>query len=275
VLTPFDFARMGNDAALGFLRALDGGRTLHVVETAGAAVVRFRVSARSTEHMATVSDQGSGVLVNGGRHVLVAGHVLDIEMEHTDVKYEVFTIDGRLRRGKVPAVRGGVDGAPEGDWGLVELEGEQPVDGPWLRLKPAAAGTTVVLLGYSGGNGVDAAGRVYPSFGLLEAPLRPVAVVGKVKDATLGECEVVAGREVLGGASGGAVIDLRGNLVGIAVTQSWEWRMGEVHQRMNSSWRPILKEGETIPLHDLHVDLGFTFIPVGAFREFLERRWGR
>jgi len=257
------------------LRTMAGGRALRAVEMARSAVVRFRVTARSVERIGTLTDGGSGVLVDGGRHLLVAGHVLDSLAGKPDLKMEAFQGDGTRRQGKLPAVRGGEDGAPEGDWGLVELEGDPPEGCPSLRMGEMTPDSTVVMVGYSGSFGIDARGRALPAMELMESPLAPLVFVGRVTDARKGEIELVAGMGAAGGASGGAIINLEGDLVGLMVSTKSGWQVGEVIARGGGIIRPLNHERDMVTGKDFEVELGFTGTPVGVFREFLLRRWER
>lgn len=279
VLSSFEIARIANEQARAHLGAIDGGRALRIVDSAGRAVVLFLATVRDTEWPRRPSSYASGVLVNGGRHALVAGHSLDVVAEYLDPRISVSMFDGRLRRGKVPAVRGGAEGAPDGDWGLVELEGELPDGCPSLKMRSAVAGSTVVMLGYSEGLGVDERGRVYPAKDLFDAPLRPLAFVGKLIDAGSGKVEVVAGMLPAIGASGGAILDLEGYLVGVMASVNREWRMGEFHGTDWSLTCPTKPDGTPVPLpvplEDLRVRLEVTGTPVAVFREFIEKRWKR
>ena len=269
LLSPFDIARTGNDAAMAYLRTLDDGRALGRVEAARAAIVRFKATARNTERpeLPCVA-WSSGVLVNGGRHVLVAGHALDVVMSKPDPTFLVSMSDGFQRGGGILPVRGGVDGAPDGDWGVVELEGGPPEGCPSLPMRSAAAGSTVVLLGYSGGLGVDGEGRIRPADQLMEMPVYPLALVGKVR-TNLATVEIVAGTETNYGASGGAIVDLEGNLVGIMVAGL---RSYWVDARDGSVPRPLIPEIDSLAGKDLTVRLFLSYTPVGVFQEFLHRR---
>src|SRR5689334_1123062 len=227
VIGPAAMARVGNDAAEEYLRGLDGGRALRTVEAARRAVVRFVVSWESGNGSGRSWTRGSGVLVNGGRHVLTAGHILEVEETATDLTYSAILTDGRILRGRVPGVQGGKGGAPNGDWGLIELEGAPTAGLPSLDFGSAAEGATVVLLAYSGGRGLDARGgvslvdeatRVPVDHGAVlprRTPLRPLAFVGSLVHAESGRADVVAGAQTAGGSSGGAVIDLQSRLVGV------------------------------------------------------------
>ncbi|HEU4395280.1 MAG TPA: serine protease [Planctomycetota bacterium] len=269
VLTERDLARMANDAALAHLHSLDGGKAIEKVLAARTAVARFRVEARSKDGPDRLRKSGCGVLVNGGRHLLVAGHVLDILEGFVDPEYRIVTAEGDTIRGKVPAVRGGVDGAPDGDWGLVELEGSPPEGCASLRMAAVEPGATVVLLAYSGGHGLHPDGQVYWTDGFDEAPLTPLSFVGTADESGSVKCRLVAGARTAGGASGGAIVDLGGNLVGVMVTSHHDLSTGHAFKR-----RPV---SELEPRSRIKVDetMWFEGTPVGVFREWIERRWQR
>jgi hypothetical protein len=261
---------MGNEAALAHLRTLKGGSALRAVEWARPAVVRFTARARSTDPPGTVTSGGSGVLVNGGRHLLVAGHVLVGMEKYSGLEFSAVMADGRRRRGRVPAVRGGIDGAPEGDWGLVELEDPPPEGCPSLRWgKPAAEGTTVVMLGYSGGFGVAPEGAVSWMGSPEDAPLLPLAFVGRVTNAVSCTAEVVAGMKSGGGSSGGAVIDLEGNLVGVMATTRWAHTTGTMTVHGEGGKVLLFDEGEPLETY------WFEATPVSVFRRHIEGLWKR
>jgi hypothetical protein len=161
-----------------------------------------------------------------------------------------------------------VDGAPDGDWGLVELEGPLPAGWPSLALGSAADGATVVLLGYSGNWGLDPEGTVMPTemsnHESSRLPLRPLAFVGTLDNAESGRGEILAGVQPGSGASGGAVIDLNGRLVGIVVNTTYFKAM--------IAPSPEDRTGEGLNFHE---SIGFKGTPVGVFRAFIEKRWKR
>ncbi|HEU4395255.1 MAG TPA: serine protease [Planctomycetota bacterium] len=270
-------AQLGNDAAIAFLRSLEDPRAIRAVEAARTAVVLFRVSAASKERPGRIENSGSGVLVNGGRSILIAGHVLEHFAELPDVQFSILMVDGRTRRGRVPAVRGGTDGAPAGDWGLVDLDDPPPTGCPSLSMRDAVEGATVVLLGYSGELGVSGRGVVSLADPIARDPMYPLTFVGRVTDVRFGLAELLAGSQPLGGSSGGAVVDLAGNLVGV-MTNTFE---------RSGTWRPLIRNEGDGRLENGKLDphsrdragrrewFEFKGTPVGVFREFLERRWQR
>ena len=269
VVTDRDLARLANDAALAYLHSLDGGKAVERVLAARTAVVRFRAEARSTDPPGRIRDTGSGVLVNGGRHILVANHVLRAVDGHADPEFTAVTVEGDPIRGKYPAVRGGVDGAPEGDWALVELEGSPPEGCASLRLAAAEPGATVVLLGYSGSLGLHPDGQVYPTRGLDEATLLPLAFVGTADEKGSSEFRLVAGMRPAGGSSGGAIVDLKGNLVGVMVSTRDEWSASHAYKRTP---RNELEPRSRVKFDE---NAWFEGVPVGVFREWIEQRWKR
>ena len=274
VITQDKVAQLGNDAAVAFLRSLGDPRAIRAVEAARTAVVLFRATSRSGTGPHPIEACGSGVLVNGGRSVLVAGHVLEEFDGHPDPQFSIQMVDGRVRRARTAAVRGGVDGAPAGDWGLVDLDDPPPTGCPSLPMRAAAEGATVVMLGYSGELGVDGKGVVSIADPLARDPMFPLAFVGRVEDAESGRAEIVAGSRPMGGASGGAVIDLEGNLVGVMV--SWSYGSGTARP-IRDGIKGIPEDGkpETDDLDRARRKqwIGFEGTPVHVFREFLERRW--
>lgn len=273
-LTPLEIARRGNEEAVAFLGSLNKGGALRTYERARAAVVRIYAAEKSVkkresdDERRTLHGFGSGVLVDGGRRLLTAGHVLDMLKEHPDAVVSVVMADGRERKCGLPAARGGIDGAPEGDWGLVELTDTPPEGCPSLPMRAAVKDSTVILLGYSSILGVDTKGMVWHAIEFCPAPLFPFAAVGTVRDPDLEGITITAGAETQGGASGGAIVDLEGNLVGIMV--------GGLRSRSGPGWSKTYTEGQesTAPIEFTPMEDKFSVggTPVGVFRAFVEAR---
>ena len=264
-----EFARLANEAALAHLRAICSEREFRTLLAARTAVVRFRASANSVDPPGRRHEWGSGVLVNGGRHVLVAGHALDANRGRAEPELTAITVEGDVLRCRSPAVRGGVDGAPEGDWGLAELEGPLPEGCSSLEMAAAAPDATVVMLGFSGCFGLHPDGQVYWSDQLEEAPLLPLAFVGTTNATGRGEIRVVAGARPKGGSSGGAIVDREGRLVAVMTDSHHRWSTGHAFKR-----KP---ESELEPRSRVNVEesASFSGTPVEVFREWVEARWTR
>jgi hypothetical protein len=245
-----DFEQQGYDLAMEWLRRRDR-REMLAIRSASDAVVRFRVVFNETGSTFD-SNTSTGVLVDGGRHVLIAGHALDLIKEHPDARVEVATVFGDVIPGILPGIRGGVGGAPEGDWGCVALEGRPAVEIEWLPVADVRQGSTVVVLGYPGELGVDAKGTLRWDDPGSSPPLAPLPLIGRLADAVSWRVDVVAGSQPIGGISGGAIVDLGGRLRAIQVSTSVQRNSAT---NTESMW--------------------FTGTPVTTFRKFLESAWAR
>lgn len=185
-----------------------------VVARAEAACVRVELTtAWAPGHVETV--HSSGVLVEGGRHVLTAGHLLDPAGEGDLV---VRLVTGRKLAARVVDWEPPEPAQSAGDWTLLEVQGISGLEAGGVDIGSVSLGDLVLCLGYPGQVGLDSNGDV-----ALDGPgdsefLAPIVTVACIDGLAPLRLTPVAGAVPVGGMSGAPVLDLAGRLVGLFVS---------------------------------------------------------
>src|ERR1700677_1829569 len=165
------------------------------------------------------TDHGSGVFLGDGRHVITAGHELDVLDRFPDAEIKLILADGRTVSAKVIARRKARERTPNTDWALLEVVNgtDLPTGIPVGSLKDKSI---VIAMGYPDGLGINPEGEIAIDNDSKPEPLLPLMVACRSEQATDTSLTPIAGCIPLGGISGGAVIDTEGKLVGIQVAVS-------------------------------------------------------
>lgn len=159
----------------------------------------------------------SGVLIDGGRRVLTAGHALPDDPGH---EIEVTLADGRSFAARRLGARYEVFATGDEDWGVLEVDAPAGVQLPSLELAKPTAGSLAYVLGYPSDLGIAPGGRIAPGLAHARAPLDPLLFVGRVQGLGPIDLSPVAGCVPLGGASGAPVVNEEGRLLGVFVSVS-------------------------------------------------------
>lgn len=164
------------------LRAMER-RTRQLVEKISPCTVGLRVQ----------QSQGSGVIISGDGYVLTAAHVI----QRPGLPVEVVLHDGRVVRGKTLGVH------RPSDAGLVKIDQPPGAGRQWPSLdlgdsEDLRAGQWCLVLGHPGG---------------YQAGRRPVVRFGRI--LSLEEDLIVTDCTLVGGDSGGPLLDMHGTVIGI------------------------------------------------------------
>lgn len=217
IFTLLDYYESGRQAVESFIQAS---------AASGAAPDLAATVRRSKEFCLRLDirfDQGAsriesavatGVLVDGGRKILTAGHSFEGSGEITIV---ATYLDGTRRAAHVLERQYDRFGTSEQDWAVLEIV--DPPAWPAARVSPERAqeGDMVIVLGYPDEIGIDNEGNV--GYATAEdtarhQPLTTIAVVGRAAPVLL---EPWVGSIPTRGMSGAPVFDFQGRLVGIFV----------------------------------------------------------
>lgn len=228
VITNLDLLRVGQAQAERFVAALPAAEraaTEAALARAASACVRVEVLTRSSGSNFQFV-KGSGVAMRGktaaapvrvgtAGHVLADGGSTEVAMRssggeaiHFDASRSEYTLFG----------------SSDQDWGIIELA-SPPTNTPALLVALPQQGELAFVLAYPDGVGRDEQGRmVYGKAAAADAPLQPVLTVAEVTQTAPLQLRPLAGAMPLGGASGGAIVNRRGELIGLfnAVVANFE-----------------------------------------------------
>ncbi len=213
-----DFISYFEDGHADVVKAFGADRSWRALESAAlgaeASVVRIRLNYNRRGRLWS-TDHGSGFILNGGRHVATAGHVVDRIDTRDDCDIEVALPGGGLVSAHVVApLPVGASGGDK-DWALLELD--HAVSGG-LRVSAWPRDARVVILGFPEQIGRLRGGRFVADAISTGTPLLPTLHLGELDTYFVRSETAVTvqhGAMPMGGISGGPVVDARGNVVAI------------------------------------------------------------
>lgn len=226
VITNIDYVGAGDREAQDFVAQLqdeDRADVQQAILRAARACVRIEVKTR-TSGTSYEASKGSGILMQGARpadaiRVGTAGHVLG----SGGGQAWLVTSGGRELTVNSTRQQHAKFGTSNQDWGVMEIDVAVD-DLPCVPVASPQNGELAFVLAYPDGIGRDAAGRLVYGRAVDAAALRPILTVGEVVQASPLHLRPIAGSIPLGGASGGAIVNRRGELIGLlnAVSNSFE-----------------------------------------------------
>lgn len=241
VLTLLDYFQAGRERAERFVkgRSLETGLDLDAVlrRVRGACVrIEVRYNQQDGAYQAYTA---TGVLVDGGRHVLTAGHVVPPgEVQGQEVHLTLS--DGRSFAAQRLGGQYEVFATGDEDWALLEVLGAEGAALPSVQRGTPHDGGFAYVLGYPSDLGIEPGGRIEPGLAHSKAPLDPLLFVGRVNAQGPVDLEPVAGCIPLGGASGAPVVDEQGRLLGVFVSVSQAQKAGSLEHRYQVARAEVL-----------------------------------
>lgn len=215
VLTLMDYLAAGEERAARFLAEStdpEAARLSAAIARARDAVVRVRVH-YGRKGSSILTDHGTGFLVDRGRCVLTAGHVLSALGTDPAAEVALARTDGTARAAR--ALDRQYAGRPGlgTDLGLFQVEDAEGLAS--LEQGAPRAGALVAILGYPGRMGRNPDGQVVGDDHAKDRPLLPLVVVGRIREGPGTAVDPVAGCIPEGGMSGAPVVDAEGRAVAI------------------------------------------------------------
>lgn len=228
-LSMLDWAALSNERAVFDVRQRFEGQTfptvrhgkpgpdlplLNSLSRARQAVVRVDVAYEPNR-----TTSGTGILVDGGRHVLTCAHVVQPAMEKDWSRIRIFVRrelgneidDNDIYTCKVVESRL-EEGDEEVDWCLLKVL--SPAKSmPFVEIGEAQPGQILLGYGFPGEIGIDRLGRA--KWWTRKDHLDPVLVVLRVPEDSTWRYDAVAGGRPIGGMSGGPLFDTSGAVVGL------------------------------------------------------------
>ncbi|MEQ8762483.1 MAG: serine protease [Planctomycetota bacterium] len=106
------------------------------------------------------------------------------------------------------------------DWAVLAVS-EGSSDLPALTTHEPVPGELAFVLSYPNEMGVNEAGQVVYGHAYASSPLAPIVTVARVRDDSPLALDPIAGSLAMGGASGGAIVNRKGELIGILTGSGW------------------------------------------------------
>ncbi len=92
---------------------------------------------------------------------------------------------------------------------------------PALPIRSPEPGELAFVLSYPNQMGVSDTGQVVYGNAYADSPLAPIVLVAKVRDDSPLSLDPIAGSLAMGGASGGAIVNRAGELIGVLSGSEW------------------------------------------------------
>jgi S1-C subfamily serine protease len=214
VITPLHYFESGRRALEVFLE--DRPDLTQMLRQCKRACVRMQIRL-ATQGASYQEAQGSGVLIDGGRLVLTAGHGL-VGTKNSEIRV---TLQDGTRYAAKP-VEWSFDrfGSANADWAVLEVQAPAGTSLPAMRIGRPETGRLAFVVGYPGHHGINEQGRLVAGKAYDGEFLAPLVSAGTVSDASPINLSPVAGAVPTGGMSGSPIISENGELIGIFVSTS-------------------------------------------------------
>jgi S1-C subfamily serine protease len=214
VVTLFHYLETGRQRAERFIdgRAREVAGLRATQEKACSACVRVDIEIGS-QGGTTRAVNGSGILVDGGRHVITAGHGFE---DGPGNAIRITLSDGRVREGLMNKSRYAAFENSDSDWAIIDIGDSAGL--PALEAGEAKVGSVAYALGYPSQIGIDAAGHLVPAYTAANSVLAPLIFPVRVRTVDPITLTPLAGAVPLGGISGGPVVDEEGRVIAVFVS---------------------------------------------------------
>lgn len=185
------------------------------------------------------SSAASGVVLEGGRRLLTAGHAV----QGLDEFEATVTLPGGTRR-EVRLIQSQYDrfGGANRDWAILEVAGPPLRGVPAIRPARAVEGELAIVAGYPDHIGVDASGRAAWAGGAEGSYLAPIVTLARVERVDPLSLSPRAGAIPTPGMSGAPVFNASGELIGVFVSIGRRTSEREVSHTYNAASLESLME---------------------------------
>lgn len=176
------------------------------------------------------SNHGTGIILKSGK-VATANHIFTkkIPADNKKIKVLLTLIDGRVFSATM------LKHGPR-DWALLQIDAPQELTPSSVILRQPVADETTIFLGYPARLGIDQHGKVQ-SFHkgdqqkkIPTSKLLPMTIVASISDTKAMTLKPLAGFPPVGGMSGGPILNIKGELVGVqhGVTKTTDNATGKI-----------------------------------------------
>ena len=190
-----------------------------------------RIEAQHTfKNNGFTSNHGTGIILKGGK-VITAFHIFtnNIPANNEKIKVLLTLTDGRVFSARI--IQHG-----RRDWALLQINNPQDLTQSPIVMRAPKKDDTTIFLGYPAQLGIDKCGKVQSFYKrdkinqTSTSRLDPTTVVASISDPKTMTLKPIAGFPAVGGMSGGPILNIKGEVVGVQVgiTKTTEKASGKI-----------------------------------------------
>ena len=227
-IDPNSIYEQGNALSLEYLQK-KSPRFLRVLKKALPWIVRIEAQ-HSFKKKGFTSNHGTGIILKGGK-VITAFHIFtnNIPANNEKIKVQLTLTDGRVFSARI--MQHG-----HRDWAMLQINNPQDLTQSPIVLSTPKKDETTIFLGYPAQLGIDNHGKIQSFYKqdkinkIATSRLNPTTVVASISDPKIMTLKPIAGFPAVGGMSGGPILNIKGEVVGVQVgiTKTAEKASGKI-----------------------------------------------